>query len=315
MRTKGGKGRTATRMTDPIPPRQSPMLGISLRLGAAASFGLMAAAIKLGHEAGITLVELAFYRFAFGLPPLLAWMAITRNFGAWRTRRPLLHVSRGVLGLGAMLCAFSALALLPLAESATIGFVAPLFSVMLSALILREPVGHHRWSAVALGFLGVLIVMQPGGGVLPVAGLALALTATLGVAAVTITIRSMSRTESAQTIVLWFTGFSMFVIGALMPFFGEAHDGREWAILAAIGLAGGMGQLFLTSSLRAAPVSVVVPFDYTQLLWAVLIGWLLWGTHPPAATWIGAAVIVVSGLYTLYREHRLGREKPPAEPL
>lgn len=302
-------------MTDPIPPRQSPMLGIALRVGAAACFGLMAAAIKLGHEAGIAVVELAFYRFAFGLPPLLAWMAITRNFGAWRTRRPLLHVSRGVLGLSTMLLAFAALAFLPLAESATIGFVAPLFSVMLSALILREPVGRYRWSAVALGFLGVLIVMQPGGGALPAIGLALALTAALGVAAVTITIRSMGRTESAPTTVLWFSGFSMLVIGALMPFFAQAHDGREWAILAAIGLAGGVGQLFLTSSLRTAPVAVVVPFDYTQLLWAVLLGWLLWDTHPPAATWIGAAIIVASGLYTLYREHRLGREKPPAESL
>ncbi|MBX3561964.1 MAG: DMT family transporter [Sphingomonas sp.] len=291
------------------------MLGIALRLGAATCFGLMAAAIKLGHEAGIAVVELAFYRFAFGLPPLIAWMAITRNFGAWRTRRPLLHVSRGMLGLGTMLLAFSALAFLPLAESATIGFVAPLFSVMLSALILREPVGRYRWSAVTLGFIGVLIVMQPGGGTLPAAGLTLALLAALGVAAVTITIRSMGRTESVPTTVLWFTGFSMVVTGALMPFFAEAHDGREWAILAAIGLAGGMGQLFLTSSLRTAPVAVVVPFDYTQLLWAVLLGWLLWDTRPPAATWIGAAIIIASGLYTLYREHRLGREKPPAESL
>jgi drug/metabolite transporter (DMT)-like permease len=302
-------------MTDPIPPRQSPILGIALRVGAAASFGLMATAIKLGHEAGIALIELAFYRFAFGLPPLIAWMAITGSFGAWRTRRPLLHVSRGVLGLGTMLLAFAALAFLPLAESATIGFVAPLFSVMLSALILAEPVGRHRWTAVALGFVGVVIVMQPGGSPIPPVGLALALLAALGAAAVTITIRSMGRTESAPTTVLWFTCFSMIVTGVLMPFFAEAHDGREWAILAAIGLIGGMGQLFLTSSLRTAPVAVVVPFDYTQLLWAVLLGWLLWDAHPPAATWAGAAIIVASGLYTLYREHRLGREKPPAESL
>ena len=302
-------------MTGPPLPRQSPTLGIALRLGAATSFGFMAAAIKLGHEAGISVVELAFYRFAFGLPPLLAWMALTRNFGAWRTRRPLLHVSRGILGLSTMILGFSALAFLPLAEAATIGFVAPLFSVMLSALILREPVGRYRWSAVALGFVGVIVVMQPGGGALSTTGLALALTAALGVAAVTITIRSMGRTESAPTTVLWFTGFSIIVIGAFMPVFAEAHDARGWAILAGVGLAGGLGQLFLTSALRAAPVSVVVPFDYTQLLWAVLLGWLLWDTHPPLATWAGAAIIVGSGLYTLYREHRLGREKTPAEPL
>jgi len=299
----------------PPPLRQNRLLGIGLRVGAATSFGFMAAAIKLGSEAGVRLPELAFYRFAFGLPVLLAWMALTGNFGAWRTKRPLAHLGRGAIGLSTMVLAFAALTYLPLAESATIGFVAPLFSVILSALILREQVGRHRWSAVILGFVGVLIVMGPAGGALPPAGLALALAAALGVAGVTITIRTIARTESMPTIVLWFTLFAMAATGLLMPFFGQAHDARTWAILAALGLFGGLGQLFLTSALRFAPVSVVVPFDYTQLLWAVLLGWWLWDTHPPPSTWIGAAVIVASGLYTLYREHKLGREKPRPEPL
>ena len=127
----------------------------------------MAAMIKLGDEAGVSLPELAFYRFAFGLPPLLIWIALTGNFGAWRTQRPLAHLGRGMIGLSTMVTAFAALTFLPLAESATIGFVAPLFSVMLSALILSEQVGRHRWSAVALGLIGVLIVMRPGGSHLP----------------------------------------------------------------------------------------------------------------------------------------------------
>jgi drug/metabolite transporter (DMT)-like permease len=295
--------------------RQNRLLGIGLRVGAATSFGFMAAAIKLGSEAGVSLPELAFYRFAFGLPPLLAWMALTGNFGAWRTKRPLAHLGRGAIGLSTMVLAFAALTYLPLAESATIGFVAPLFSVILSALILSEPVGRHRWSAVILGFVGVLIVMGPAGGALPPAGLAIALAAAFGVAGVTITIRTIARTESMPTIVLWFTLFAMAATGLLMPFFGQAHDARTWAILAALGLFGGLGQLFLTSALRFAPVSVVVPFDYTQLLWAVLLGWWLWDTRPPPSTWIGAAVIVASGLYTLYREHKLGRDKPRPEPL
>ena len=297
------------------PVHQNRLLGIALRIGAATSFGFMAAMIKLGSEAGISLPELAFYRFAFGLPPLLAWIAWTGDFGAWRTERPLAHLSRGAIGLSTMLLAFSALTFLPLAEAATIGFVAPLFSVMLSALLLGEKVGRHRWSAVALGFVGVLIVMRPGGGALPAAGLALALAAAFGVAAVTITIRQIGRTERTPTTVLWFTLFSMAATGALLPWFGQAHAAREWAILVALGLFGGVGQLFLTSALRYAPVSVVVPFDYIQLLWAVLLGWALWDTHPAPTTWLGAAVIVASGLYTLYREHKLGREKLPAEPL
>lgn len=294
---------------------QNRVLGIALRIGAASSFGVMAAMIKLGDQAGVSLPELAFYRFAFGLPPLLAWMALTGDLGAWRTGRPLAHLLRGVLGLGTMVLAFSALTWLPLAESATIGFVAPLFSVILSALILRERVGRYRWSAVAIGLVGVLIVMQPAGTHLPSIGLTLALTAALGVAAVTITIRQISRTERTPTIVFWFTLFSMLATGAFLPWFGQAHDARTWAILLALGLAGGVGQLFLTSSLRFAPVPVVVPFDYTQLVWAVLLGWAIWDARPVATTWIGAAVIVASGLYTLYREHKLGRDKPRPEPL
>src|SRR6185503_12378666 len=175
---------------------QNRLLGIALRIGSATSFGLMAAAIKLGDARGVSLPEFAFYRFAFGLPPLLVWIALTRNAGAWRTRRPLAHLARGMLGLTTMVCAFAALTFLPLAEAATIGFAAPLFSVMLSALVLKEPVGRHRWSAVALGLIGVLIVMRPSGSDLPAAGLGFATLAALGTAGVTITIRQIGRTEA-----------------------------------------------------------------------------------------------------------------------
>jgi drug/metabolite transporter (DMT)-like permease len=250
---------------------------------------------------------------------LLVWIALTGSFGAWRTARPLAHLWRGTIGLTTMVTAFAALTLLPLAEAATIGFVAPLFSVALSALILSEKVGRHRWTAVVLGLIGVIVVMRPGGGHVPALGLALALLAALGTAGVTITLRTIGRTERTPTIVLWFTCFAIGVTGLFLPFYGQAHDARGWAILVALGLFGGLGQLFLTSSLRFAPVPVVVPFDYSQLLWAVLLGWLLWDTHPPASTWAGAAVIVASGLYTFYREHKLGKDEAraarAAEPL
>jgi drug/metabolite transporter (DMT)-like permease len=303
-------------MAEPVSrrPEQNRLLGIALRIAATTAFAFMAAAIKLGYERGVSTPELGFYRFAFGLPPLLVWIAWSRNFGAWRTERPLAHALRAAIGLGTMLLAFSALAYLPLAESTTIGFAAPLFAVMLSALVLKEPVGRHRWSAVLLGFVGVLIVMQPGGEDLPATGLILAVGAAFGVGVVTITIRQIGRTEGTQTTVLWFTLLSMLALGAVLPFYARSHDPETWAILAALGLFGGFGQLFLTASLRFAPVPVVVPFDYTQLLWAVLLGWWLFGNHAPATTWAGAAVIIASGLYTVYREHRLGRDKPRVAP-
>lgn len=301
-------------MTSTPRPQQNRLLGIALRLGAATSFAFMAAMIKLGYEAGVTTPELVFYRFALGLPPLLAWIAWSRNFSAWRTTRPGAHLGRAALGLCTMVLAFSALRYLPLAEATTISFAAPLFAVMLSALLLREVVGRHRWSAVLAGLLGVLIVMRPAGGDLPVTGLIIAVLAAFGVACVNITIRQIGKTEGPQTTVLWFTTSAMMAVGTILPFYAQAHDGWTWLILVALGTFGGIGQLFLTTSLRYAPVPVIVPFDYTQLLWAVLLGWLLWDTHAPATTLAGAAVIIASGLYTVYREHKLGRDKPKAAP-
>jgi drug/metabolite transporter (DMT)-like permease len=298
-----------------LQPRQNRLLGIALRLGATSCFGVMAAMIKLGYEAGVSTPELVFYRFAFGLPPLLLWIAASGNFNAWRTQRPLAHLARGAIGLTTMVLAFRALGYLPLAEATTIGFAAPLFAVFLSAVVLRETVGRHRWTAVAVGFAGVVIVMQPGGEALPPVGLGIALLAAAGVACVTITIRQIGRTEGTQTTVLWFTGLSLLAVGATMPFFAQAHDCGTWTILVLLGLFGGLAQLMLTAALRFAPVSVVAPFDYAQLLWAVLLGWLIWDTQPPATTWAGAGVIIASGLYTIYREHRLGRERAAAEAL
>jgi drug/metabolite transporter (DMT)-like permease len=288
-------------------PKQNRLLGMGLRVGAATCFAFMAMLVKLGHEAGVETVELAFYRFAFGLPPLLLWIAANRNFGVWRTQRPLAHLWRGAVGLTTLCLSFSALALLPLAEATTIGFAAPLFAVMLSALVLGEPVGRYRWSAVAIGFLGMLVVMRPEGRHLPPLGLMLAGLSAFGAGIVTITIRQVGSTESTQTTVLWFTLFSITVTGALMPFFADAHDGATWLLLLALGAVGGTSQVCLTASLRYAPVAVVAPFDYIQLLWSVLLGWLVFAQPPLATTCLGAVIIIASGLYTLYREHRLGR--------
>ncbi|HMC92002.1 MAG TPA: DMT family transporter [Allosphingosinicella sp.] len=295
-------------------PPQRRLLGIALRIGAASCFGCMGGMIKLGYQAGAGTTELAFYRFLFGLVPLLAWIGSSGNRDVGRTQRPAAHVWRAILGLTTMVLTFSALSYLPLAEATTIAFAAPLFAVILSAAALKEQVGRHRWSAVALGLLGVLLVMQPHGARFPPLGLALAVTGALGVGAVTITLRQIGRTEGTQTIVLWFTCLSLLGVGAFMPFYGHAHDQRTWLIFLTIGGFGGLGQLLMTASLRYAPVSAVVPFDYVQLLWAVLLGWLLFGDRPAATTWAGAAVIVASGLYTVYREHVLGREKARLDP-
>jgi drug/metabolite transporter (DMT)-like permease len=154
--------------------------------------------------------------------------------------------------------------------------------------------------------------MQPGGS-LPLLGTGVALAASVGVACVTVALRSISRTESTPTIVFWFTIFSIAATGLLMPWFGQWHDARTWALLVALGLCGGLGQLFLTASLRFAPIATLAPIDYIQLVYSVALGWLIWSAQPGWTTWVGAGVIIASVLATFWMNPR--REQPdPAGP-
>ncbi|MGE0179159.1 MAG: DMT family transporter [Sphingomonas sp.] len=299
----------------PSLPRRSPFFGIGLRLGATIAFAIMAALIKLASDRGVNAPELVFYRSAFALPPLLVWIAASGSSDRWHTKRPLAHLLRGAIGLASMFLSFGALTLLPLAEAVTLSFIAPLFAVALSALVLQEAVGPYRWTAVAIGLVGVVVVMRPAGAELSPLGLGLAVAGAFSVGAATITIRQIGRTETTQSIVLWFTLLCTAAAGLLLPVFGQLHDGATWALLIALGTFGGIGQLLMTASLRAAPVGAVVPFDYAHLIWATLLGWAIWDMHPRLTTWAGAAIIIGSGLFTLWREHKLGREKPPPEPL
>lgn len=292
-----------------LPPlRENRVRGIVMRLAAITSFSIMAAIIKLAYDRGVSTPEIMFHRSFFALPVLAAWIALQRQWGAWRTQRPRAHLARSAIGLVSMALAFTALALLPLAEATTLSFAAPLFALALSAPVLGERVGPARWIAVLIGFAGVLVVMQPGAGRLPLLGTLVALGAAFGVACVTVAVRSISRTESTLTTVLWFTLLSVAATGALLPWFAQAHDPSTWALLAAIGLAGGIGQIGLTASLRHAPVATLAPIDYLQLLYAVLFGWLLFGSQPALTTWAGAGLIIVSVLSTIRR--RAVRETP-----
>ena len=284
-----------------------PLAGILARLGAVVALAVMFALVKLVTARGVSIVETVFYRQLFALPVIGTWIALGPGRAALRTARPRAHVVRMVLGLTAMALNFWGYSLLPLAEATVIGFTVPVFGTALAALILREPTGLHRWSAVAVGFAGVLIVVQPGGGMVHPAGAAVALAGALMTAAVTIQIRQLGRTEGTATTVLWFTASSLVPLAVLMLWQGQAHDAATWGLLLAVGLAGGLGQLGLTAALRFAPVSVVLPMDYTSLIWATILGAALFGTWPGASTWIGAPIIIASGLYIVWRERVRGR--------
>jgi drug/metabolite transporter (DMT)-like permease len=277
--------------------------GILCRMGSGFSFATMGALLKLASMQGLNAPELVFYRSLFSLPVILFWVLKRESLAALRPNRPLAHVWRSALGLLSMGLTFQALILLPLADATAINFTAPIFATVLSFLVLREFVGVHRWAAVLIGFIGVLIVARPGGSSLPILGVGIALIGAVGQAGVTTTLRHLQRSENIAAIVFWFAISGVLVGALLMPIFGHLHGFNAMALVVAGGLAGGVGQLLMTSSLRA-PVSVVAPFDYLQIVAATAYGWLLFSDIPSAHTLIGAALIAMSGLYTAWREHR-----------
>ena len=285
--------------------------GILCRIGSGFSFATMGALLKLASEQGLNAPELVFYRSLFSLPVILFWVLKRESLAALRPRRPLAHVWRCGLGLVSMGLTFQALILLPLADATAINFTAPIFATILSFLILKEHVGVHRWSAVFLGFIGVLIVARPGGSSLPALGVLIALIAALGQAGVTTTLRHLQKSENVSAIVFWFAISGVVVGGLVMPFFGEWHSVEALGFAFAGGLAGGLGQLLMTASLRA-PISVVAPFDYLQIVAATAYGWMLFSDVPSTYTIMGAALIAGSGLYTAWREHQLRLERAAA---
>jgi len=299
--------RSKAGMMDAHSARSRPLLALVIRLGAAGAIATMAMLVKLSSEHGVHLMEILFWRQGLTLPMALAWVTTTGGIATLKTARPWIHARRAVYGLTGMVLNFGAFILLPLAEATTFGFTAPIFAVVLSVALLHEKVGKYRWAAVVLGFVGILVIAQPGGGHLPILGAAVAMGGAFMVALISIQIAELNRTDRPLTIVFWFAAFSTPVAAAFLPFVMTRHSLHEWGLLVATGVVGGLGQLLLTASLRFGPVASVIVMDYSSLIWATLYGWLVWDRLPPGSTWVGAPLIVAAGLIIAWREHRLAQ--------
>lgn len=280
---------------------------IAFRLLSVVAFATMGALIKLAEGRGAGLVELLFMRQAGSLPVVVGFVTLTGGLGSLRTQRIGAHVLRTAVGLTSMSFMFATLMLLPLAEATILQFTVPIFATILGALFLAEKTGVHRWSAVIAGFVGVVIVAQPGSGHIPLVGAATGLTAALLSACVSLLIRRLGATEPPATTVFYFALLSLVPLAPILAFTAQPHPAATWALMLAVGLVGGVGQLAMTTSLKLAPVSVVVPMDYSGLLWATLFGYVAFDALPGLSTWAGAPLIIGSGLYIVWREHRLAR--------
>ncbi|MBK8176740.1 MAG: DMT family transporter [Rhodospirillales bacterium] len=289
----------------------APLKGAVFMIGACAGFAAMMAIVrKLAPE--IHPFEAAFFRNLGGIIFMLPWLARV-GVGRLRTGRPGMHLLRSVLGLGAMLLLFTALSLMPLANVTALSFTAPLFATIGAALVLREHVGLRRWTATLIGFLGAIVIVRPGADTFTPAAL-LALSSAAGIAAAQLSVKALSRTEHPNAIVL-IMGLLMTPM-ALVPasFVWTWPDFQTFTWLLLLGLVATVGQVFLVRAMSTADASAVMPFDFSRLIFASLLGWLMFGEAPDAWTWAGAAVIVAATVYIARREAKVSRRARTARP-
>ncbi len=293
----------------------SPLTGILLKVISALAFTLMSATVK-AVSSRYPVGEMIFCRSFFAMIPLLLWLWWREELpSALRTTNLKGHLRRGLIGSTGMFCGFAALALLPLPDAVAIGYAAPLIVVALAAVVLKEKIRMYRWSAVVVGLVGVLIMISPhfqandiarGLGPGPTLGAALALLGAFCSAGATIEIRRLTETENTGAIVFYFMllttclGLATSLFGWRMP------DRTDAALLLLMGVLGGLGQIMLTQAYRYAETSLIAPFEYTTMIWAVAVGWILFDELPVPAIVIGSAIVVAAGLFVIWREQRLG---------
>lgn len=290
----------------PHPPRTDrPLAGIAYMIAGVFAMSVMDAMAKfaVGHFSSF---EIMGVRSTIVFALLVGFFAATGRLATLRTRRPLAHLLRGLAAAGSMWCFFESLRTLPLATAIAICFVAPLLMTAYSVVLLREHVGIHRWAAVGIGFAGVGLIIGPeaAGGIVS-AGAALALGAASLYALGMTMVRWLSPTESDMTMIVMqcFVQMCVGLVGmALLPGSLGSVPASGWTAIAAMSFVLILGQFLSYRALRLAPVGAVAPFNYTELVWAAILGWIFWDEWPPDNVWYGAAVVVAAGLYVIWRE-------------
>ena len=268
-------------------------------------FSLMDANVKwLGADYPTT--QIMFFRCAVALVPVAVIVYLRGGWGILRTAHKRLHLLRSLLGVGAMGFAFYAFSLMPLAEAVSIMHTAPLFMTVLSVLILREKVGARRWTAIAVGFAGMLLVVRPGADLFA-SGSFYMLIAALLIGCTTIIIRYLGRIDDPVCITFYFTlsGVAVSAAGILLQGW-QAPPPRDFALLCLVGLLGGLAQYLMTLSYRHLAVAILAPLRYLTIVFGGVFGYLIWSELPDVYSLVGILVIVASGLYTLHREMIVG---------
>ena len=290
-------------------------------------FATMGSLVRFIGEAMPT-GQVVFFRAFCAIPPVLLVYALRGELRqAIYTRRPFGHVGRGFFSIGGMFLNFTSVARLPLVDATAISFTSPLITVVLSALFLKEKVRIYRWSAVVLGFIGVIVMLwqQFDPSRYATAGNILASSAAFGAicgliaatfnAGAVIQTRRLTASETTSSIVLYFSLICALAGLATLPFGWVKPDPMQLAALISIGVIGGLSHIFLTESYRHAPQSVVAPFGYSTMLWALVLGYLFLGEVPTKLVLTGAAIIAAAGLLVVFRERQLGKRDVDVPPV
>ena len=294
----------------------NPLRGITLKLGSVVVFVVMAALIKATADA-VPPGQQVFFRSFFAIPVILIWLARRGDLATGlRTANPAGHVYRGLVGTAAMGFGFAGLGLLPLPEVTAVGYAAPLLTVIFAAMFLNERVGLYRLSAVGLGLIGVLVVLSPslravqsGLSSDQMLGAVVTLIGAVFAALAQIFIRSLVQVESTSSIVFWFSVTASVLSLVTLPFGWVVPSAGDAALLVAAGLLGGLGQILLTSAYRHADASLVAPFDYASMLFAIGIGLVVFGERPGSTVLWGAAIVISAGVLIIWRERYLGLQR------
>jgi drug/metabolite transporter (DMT)-like permease len=290
-----------TRAESPGTRAADNLKGVAVMVLAVGSFSFMDACLKL-LSPHYPPLEIASLRGLSTLPIVIAWIVVSGQHRTLLRVRFSLHVARGVIGIGTLAAFTYAVRELPLANAYTLFFVAPLLITAFAVPILNERVDGRRWTAIGVGFVGVLIVLRPtAAGTLTLPGLAV-LAAALGYALSAITVRVLGRTDSTQSVVFWLMTFIAVGAGALALPTWRPVQREDWATVCGMGVSGSIGQWALTEAFRRGEASFIAPFEYTALVWGLALDWFIWHTAPTLVTLVGASVIIASGIYLVRRE-------------
>ena len=284
--------------------------GMLLMLAATLAFVGMQSLIRHVGES-LPPFEVAFFRNLFGfvaLTPIFLRQGLVQPL---RTRRLRLHALRGAIQAGGMLAFFTGVTLIPLAQVTALSFSAPLFATLLAILLLGERVRIRRITALALGFVGMLIVVRPGFAEINL-GTALIIGSSLGWGIAIAIIKVLARTESSATLTVYMGVFLTPITGAFAFFVWEWPNAYELSLLFLVGCLGTLGHLAFAQSFKRAETTAVLPLDFMRLVWASLVGFFIFGEIPDAWAWTGGTLIFVSATYIAYRESRLAKSKAPA---